>query len=253
MSEKNHGGQENNKHSVALSHYMFFSISLGIHFDLAASSPNVDDHIKNGAHKESGKWDGVLWKDENGTTRIIKRHYFTEVPATQSLGAKYSLGLRTVRLPGQKRGRNASGVIDKERKILSLHRWNWIIFTNSGGDCISKSGRRFMGPDCSTWEEKFLATGGTQVDDDDRLNGLRQVYNLVDVDIPELPSKEVEDGIPQGQCDVDHCLHRYHWSFNSIYHCYPMSHSANCCNAYIRRGVQDWCFLFSKHHYTNGK
>ena len=111
-----------------------------------------------------------------------------------------------------------------------------------------------MGPDCSTWEEKFLPTGGTQVDDDDQLmNELRQVYNLVGVGIPELPSKEIEDGIPQGQCDVDHCLHRYHWSLNSIYHCYPMSHTANICNAYIRRGVHDWCFLFSKHHYTNGK
>ena len=254
MSEQHHGGQENNKHDVALCHYMFFSISLGIHFDLAAPRPDADDNIKNSAHKKSGKWDGVLWTDENGNQMIIKRRYFTSVPATQSLGATYKLNLRTVKLQGQKRDRNASGKIEGMRKLLSLHRWNWIIFTNSGGGRISRSGRRFMGPDCSTWEEKFLATGGTQVDDDDRLeNELRQIYNLVGVDIPELPSEEVEDGIPQGQCDVDHCYHRYHWSFNSIYHCYPMSHSANICNAYIRRGVRDWCFLLSKRPYTNGK
>ena len=253
MSEKNHGSQENNKHDVAVSPDMFFVMSLGIHFELTASGANADERIKNNTHKKCGKWDGVLWKDEDDTPWIIKRRYFTHIPATQSRGVTYHLRLPTVRLQGQKRVRNEAGELNRDRKTLSLHRWNWIIFTNSGGDRISKSGRKFMGS-CTTWEEKFLVTGGAQVDDDDRLvNKLREDYNLIGVDMPELLSKKVEDGIPQGQCDVDHCLHRHHWACNSIYHCYPMSHTANTCNSIIRRGVRDWCFLLSKHRYRNGK
>jgi len=56
--------------------------------------------------------------------------------------------------------------------------------------------------------------------------------------------------IPQKQCDVDHCLHRAFLICNSIYLCYPMSHTANQCNSIIRRGCGEWCYGIGDQKYV---
>ena len=89
-------------------------------------------------------------------------------------------------------------------------------------------------------------------DDIQQQRELLEHYGLEDVDMPELQPEEADVNIPQGQCDVDHCLHRYHWITNSMYLAFAMSHSSNTKNSYKRRGRRDWCFLLSEEHYTNG-
>ena len=98
----------------------------------------------------------------------------------------------------------------------------------------------------SCYEQMYLVTGDSQVEDEllqrSRLGiGLEDMREVVD-----------KKKVPQGQCDVDHCFHRSHWICNSIYLCFPMSHTANTCNSIIRRRAKDWLYGVSIQHYTNG-
>ena len=239
MSEKYHGGRENNKHSVMVDPNIFYAVSAGIYFNTAAKLSNVGT-IKNKTHLASGKWHGVYLTKSDGGKTIIRRYYLND-------DTSHTLPTYKLYLVVQNDSRK---VITKD---LSHHRWNNILASNLGLDDISQEGLAFLG-DHVTWEAKYLRTANSQVDKEDkeRLQAIKTNYGLKEnVNYNELP--KVEDGIPQGQCDVDHCLHRYHWISNSIYHCYSMSHTANTLNVHVRRGEGDWCYLNSDHKYTNGK
>ena len=241
-SIKHHGGRENNKHSVQLSPDLFWSPTTGIFFETAKDTDTgAASHIKNKEHRESGRWD-TLQITIDDVTRGIRRCYL-------SSDGKELLTTFNLKLPMAFRINNLSTA-----KRLSHHRWIAISMHALGLDRTSKDGMKFRGTNRS-WEEMYLSTGGTQVDNDDieQQRELIEYYNLEGVEMPELQPEEVEVNIPQGQCDVDHCLHRYHWITNSMYLAFAMSHTSNTKNSIKRRGVEDWCFLLSEEEYINGE
>ena len=126
------------------------------------------------------------------------------------------------------------------------HRANNILASNCGFDTNDEEGNAFLAKkEMRCFEEMYLVTGGSQVAED-----LLERSGL-DVDLKDMVEITSEK-VPQGQCDVDHGFHRFQWISNSIYLCFPMSHTANTCNSIIRRRASDWCYGLSIHNYTNG-
>jgi len=130
---------------------------------------------------------------------------------------------------------------------ISHHRANNIMAMRAGLDSNDQELAEYLEKhDMSCLEEMYLVTGDSQVEDE----LLRR--SRLDVALENMEEVVSREKVPQGQCDVDHCMHRSHWISNSIYLCFPMSHTANTCNSIIRRRAKDWLYCLTIHEYTNG-
>lgn len=142
---------------------------------------------------------------------------------------------------------SGSGKKDKTHHKFSHHRANNIMAMRAGLDSNDQELAEYLekhGMSCL--EEMYLVTGDSQVEDE----LLRR--SRLDVALEDMEEVVSREKVPQGQCDVDHCMHRSHWISNSIYLCFPMSHTANICNSIIRRRAKDWLYCLTIHEYTNG-
>ena len=142
---------------------------------------------------------------------------------------------------------SGSGKKDETYHKFSHHRANNIMAMRAGLDSNDQELAEYLekhGMSCL--EEMYLVTGDSQVEDE----LLRR--SRLDVALEDMEVVVSREKVPQGQCDVDHCMHRSHWISNSIYLCFPMSHTANICNSIIRRRAKDWLYCLTIHEYTNG-
>ena len=149
---------------------------------------------------------------------------------------------------------------EKSHKNFQHHRINNIMALRAGFDSNDPELAEYLekqGKSCL--EAMYLRTGESQVDESMCLRtGDSQVVDellrrsRLDIALEDMEEVVSREKVPQGQSDVDHCLHRYHWISNSIYLCFPMSHTANTCNSIIRRRAKDWLYCLTIHEYTNG-
>jgi len=140
-----------------------------------------------------------------------------------------------------------SGKKEESHTVIQHHRANNIMALRAGLDSNDPELVEYLekhGMSCL--EEMYLVTGDSQVEDE------LLKRSRLDVALEDMEEVVSREKVPQGQCDVDHCMHRSHWISNSIYLCFPMSHTANTCNSIIRRRAKDWLYCLTIHEYTNG-
>ena len=131
--------------------------------------------------------------------------------------------------------------------MFKHHRVNNIFPFNIGFDSHDKEGDAFLAKhDQTCYEAMYLRKGDSEVEEEMFARNKQYLGDVEDVEVQDKRK------VPQGQYDVDHCLHRSRRICNSIYVCFPMSHTANTCNSYIRRRAKEWCYGLSNHKYTNG-
>ena len=152
---------------------------------------------------------------------------------------------------------SGSGKKDKTHHTIQHHRANNIMASRAGLDSNDQELAEYLKThDKSCLEAMYLTTGDSQVDES--MTGDSQVVDellersRLDVALEDMEEVVSREKVPQGQSDVDHCMHRSHWISNSIYLCFPMSHTANTCNSIIRRRAGDWLYCLTIHEYTNG-
>jgi len=152
---------------------------------------------------------------------------------------------------------SGSGKKDRTHHTIQHHRANNIMASRTGFDSNDPELDEYLeAHDMSCLEAMYLRTGESQVDES--MTGDSQVVNellersRLDIALEDMEEVVSREKVPQGQCDVDHCMHRSHWISNSIYLCFPMSHTANACNSIVRRRAKDWLYCLTIHEYTNG-
>lgn len=135
---------------------------------------------------------------------------------------------------------------------MSLHQANNTLFYNLTGNRVTGDGVDILKTENykSCREHRHLQREGKQ--ELDLFAAIKGDMDLRQEDMTEVVDKK-KGGIPQGQCDVDHCLHRSHFICHGVFLCFNMSHTANTCNSITRRWAGDWCFGCGTRKYTNGK
>ena len=166
---------------------------------------------------------------------------------------------------------------ERRTKQMSQHRWITLLTNHCGLLCNSPQLTTFLG-EKPNLEARYLATGSTQYIEDqsagDVIDWFLNRHEMTRSDMPNVKEEDdaddsddeyVEsdddeesgdskdnDKAPQGCSDVDHWLRRIHWIGNSIYFCFPCSHTANQINAIIRKNRGDWCYVMIHHEYNGG-
>jgi hypothetical protein len=262
MSAQHHGSQANNKRTIVLDGTTLAWPILGDYFDTnaAVSQPGR----LNKAAKASGLYDAVIIP-VNGEDRLVRRYAETVVEEGATVKSN-TFRLKLPTLPDtsediacrpKKRRRTERNDTNISRgtkqKQLSQHRWNNLWLSNMGVRGQDEEVNAFLKKhnNASCLEEVLLVTGDTEVD----IEQMARERGLSDAEIAEWKKEREyvdEDNVPQGQCDIDHCLRRFVMICNSPYLCFPMSHTANTCNSIIRRAAGDWCYGLSIFVYING-
>ena len=253
MSARHHGSQANNKRTIILEGTTLAWPILGYYFDTDAEV--TDASALNEDAKASGLYSGVTIR-VRGRDRIVRR--IAETVQECGVDIKYNtfrLALPT--LPDDSkdislRPRKKRKSEEKCTTKLSQHQWNNIWLSNMGGrgQCDEVNDFLKKHDNASCLEEVLLVTGDSEVD----IEQMARERGLSPDEIAEWKKERqyLEDNVPQGQCDVDHCLCRFVMICNSPYLCFPMSHTANQCNSIIRRAVGDWCYGLSIFIYEDG-
>jgi hypothetical protein len=211
--------------------------------------------------KASGLYDGVTIP-VNGKDRIVRR-IAENVLETGVHNIKYKrfrlhlpiLSDDSKVTTGRPTKKRRTGRKDKNRngRLLPQHQWNNILLSNMGVRGQDEEVNAFLREhnNALCLEEVLLVTEDTEVD----FEQMARERGLSPDEIAEWKKEREyvdEDNVPQGQCDVDHCLCRFVMICNSPYLCFPMSHTANTCNSIIRRAVGDWCYGLSIFFYEDG-
>ena len=109
-------------------------------------------------------------------------------------------------------------------RTIQHHRANNIMAMRAGLDSNDPELVEFLktnGKSCL--ESMYLRTGESQVDES--MTGDSQVVDellersRLDAALEDMEEVVSREKVPQGQSDVDHCMHRSHWIGNSIYLC----------------------------------
>lgn len=273
QSNNHYGSQGNNIHPLPVSAQIMYSPTGAVVFNTDNPPEHPKPYIKNKEDRESELYTGVATKI-SGEDRMIRRMYESEQVTKKSGLTLYVLTLPLMEFTAdKKRKREALGQIHGNnndaapsdepqyscqgysKKTVNQHRVTNLLAIHAGLHDPTALGQIHLG-NSTSWEAKYLLTGESQaaedLDEEAIIDALLTKFDMTRDDIEGVGDEDDELNVPQGQCDIDHCNHRNHPISNSIYFCYPVSHTANTLNSIVRQKRGDWCLVLNHEVYNGG-